>query len=235
MHVLYRISDNGYVKPKFENATKQRCLLNLLEQWPLEEVTVFADKCVPETMDFLMDYAEVTGLRVHDISTNPNAGSSSGTWRIVRDWALDLPDEEIVYFVEDDYLHLDMSRTCLLEGVERADYVTLYDAPDKYVPASKGGNPLIGDDGADETKVILTKSHHWRLTNSTTMTFACKVHTLREDNDTWKKYTSGTHPHDFQCFLELRQYGRALISPIPTLSTHCEPAWAAPLMDWSTL
>lgn len=234
MKVLYRISDNGYVKPKFENATKRRCLLNFLEQWPLEEIIVFADRCISETKDFLLDYADQTGLILYDIPDG-FGGSSAASWRHVRDYALTLPDDEAVYFVEDDYFHLDMSRTCLLEGLERADYVTLYDAPDKYVPASKGGNPLIDDDGADISKVILTKSHHWRLTNSTTMTFACKVQTLRDDNDIWKKYTSSTHPHDFECFLELRASGRSLISPIPTLSTHCEPAWAAPLMDWNTL
>jgi hypothetical protein len=142
-------------------------------------------------------------------------------------------DDEVVYFLEDDYLHLDGSRTALLEAIDRADYVTLYDAPDKYVPARMGGNPYIEDDGADPTRVILTKSRHWRLTNSTTMTFATRVKTLREDNDVWKQFTEGNHPHDFQAFLALRAKGRALLSPIPTLSTHCEPAWAAPLVDWS--
>ena len=229
MRCLYRISDNGYVKSKFANATKQRCLLNFLSQWPLEEVTVYVDRVIPETRKFLDEYAEMTGLQLVDI----DGGSSAASWRIVRDAALELPDNEVVYFVEDDYLHLDGSRTCLLEAIERADYVTLYDAPDKYVPASMGGNPFIEDDGADPTRVILTKSSHWRLTNSTTMTFACRVGTLRADNEIWKKYTDGSHPHDFQAFLELRAAGRALISPIPTLSTHCEPAWAAPLVDWS--
>jgi hypothetical protein len=128
---------------------------------------------------------------------------------------------------------LDNSRTCLLEAIERADYVTLYDAPDKYVPASMGGNPFIEEDGADPTKVILTNSHHWRITNSTTMTFACHMGTLWDDWKVWEKWTSETHPHDFQAFLELREKGRTLLSPIPTLSTHCEPAWLAPLVDWS--
>jgi hypothetical protein len=233
MKCLYRISDNGYVKPKLPNATKQRCLLNFLEQWPIDEVIVFADLCKAETMEFLQDYSETTGLQIHLIQ----GGSSAGSWRIVRDFVVrTIPDNEVVYFVEDDYFHLDMSRTCLLEAIERADYVTLYDAPDKYVPANMGGNPYIDEDGTDLTRVCLTKSHHWRLTNSTTMTFACKAKTLREDLPIWKKYTDeGDHPHDFQAFLELRAKGRSLLSPLPTLSTHCEPAWLAPLMNWETL
>lgn len=229
MKVLYRISDNGYKKTKLDNATKKNCLLNFLTHWPREEITVYMDKCIPETQAFLHEYADITGLDVQEIQ----GGSSAGSWRIVRDIALTLPDDEIVYFVEDDYFHLRNSRQAILEGIDRAKYVTLYDAPDKYVPALLGGNPFIGEDGADDTRVILTKSTHWRLTNSTTMTFATRVGTLREDLPIWKKHTEGDHPHDFQAFLELRERGRSLISPIPSLSTHCEPSWLAPLIDWT--
>jgi hypothetical protein len=232
MHCIYRISDNGYKKAKFGNATKIRCLLNFILEWPQDEITVLADKCRPETRELLRDYQQTTGLDVEDI----DGGSSAQSFRLALEFALRFDDNEVVYFVEDDYWHLTHSRRCLLEGIERADYVTLYDAPDKYIPASRGGNPFIEDDGGDVSKVILTASSHWRITNSTTCTFATRVGTLREDWDIWKQWCfptpQQTHPHDFQCFLALREKGRALISPIPTLSTHCEPAWAAPLVDW---
>jgi hypothetical protein len=161
-----------------------------------------------------------------------NGGSSAAGFRIVLNEALKLQNDEIVYFVEDDYLHLPKSRQVLLEGLERVDYVSLYDHADKYIPASRGGNPFIDDDGAEVTKVFVTKTTHWKLTNSTTMTFGAKVSTLKEDEAIWKKYTSETYPHDFKCFLELRESGRALATPIPGYSTHCEPMWASPLTDW---
>lgn len=231
MKVLYRISDNGYKKPKLPNATKQNCLHNFLVTWKPQEVTVFKDKVTPETDAWLTEWSEVGNLEVQTIS---EGGSSAGSWRFVAHWAMDnLPRSEVVYFVEDDYFHLEGSRKALLEAIERADYVTLYDAPDKYVPASMGGNPFIEEDGADPTRVILTPSRHWRITNSTTMTFACRVGTLVDDWAVWDKWTQPPHPHDFQAFLELREKGRTLLSPIPTLSTHCEPAWLAPLVDWS--
>jgi hypothetical protein len=106
---------------------------------------------------------------------------------------------------------------------------------DKYIPASQGGNPFIDNTAAEQTVVFLTTNRHWKLTNSTTMTFATTVKTLREDADTWRRHTSGTYPHDFQCFLELRDKGRTLASPIPSLATHCEPRWAAPLIDWNNI
>jgi hypothetical protein len=45
------------------------------------------------------------------------------------------------------------------------------------------------------------------------MTFACRVGTLREDMPIWEKWTSGTHPHDFQAFLELREKGTFCSKP----------------------
>lgn len=230
MKVLYRISDNGYQKVKFANATKRDCLENFVAAWNRRgEIQLYVDKVVPETQAWIDQFCPLMDIPVIPIQ----GGSSAASWRVVMNEALALPQDEVVYFVEDDYLHLRGCREALLEAIERADYVTLYDAPDKYVPARLGGNPFIEDDGADPTKVILTKSRHWRLTNSTTMTFACKVKTLWEDKEVWDKWTSGDHPYDFQCFLELRERGRTLLSPIPSLSTHCEPRWAAPLIDWS--
>jgi len=228
LRVYYRISDAGYKKPKI--ATKKHCLLNFLSQWPLEEIEVYADKVNAETKQFLDDYAELTSLNVQYIPEEQ--GGNAASWRYVKEKALALPDTEVVYFVEDDYLHLDYSRRILLEGIVRADYVSLVDYPDKYIPASRGGNPFIDDSGSEPTRVILTASTHWRLANSTTMTFATKVKTLREDNEIWSKHTSGVHPNDFPCFIELLQKGRSLITPIPSLATHAEPGTLAPLIEW---
>lgn len=227
MRILYRISDGSYKKERFQNATKKGCLDNFLKHFPANEITIYADNVKDETYDWINTY----GLSV----IRTNGGSSAAGFRIVMEEALKLDDNETVYFVEDDYLHLDNSRKVLLEGLERAHYVSLYDHRDKYIPASMGGNPFIEDDAAEVTKVFVTNTTHWKLTNSTTMTFATKVSTLREDSGIWRKYTNGTYPHDFKCFLELRENGRTLATPLPGYSTHCEPMWASPLTDWASL
>jgi hypothetical protein len=227
MKIFYRISDGSYKKDRLPNATKKHCLDNFLQFFPSNEVFIYADNVKDETFERLSSY------NCELIRTN--GGSSAGGFRIVLAAALDLPTDEVLYFVEDDYLHLPNSREILLEGIERSHYVTLYDHVDKYIPASMGGNPFIGDDGAEETKVLLTKNRHWKMTNSTTMTFATTTDILREDADVWKKFTAGTYPHDFDCFMELRQKGRTLISPMPSLSTHCDTPWVAPLINWETI
>lgn len=228
MKVFYRISDggNGW-KVKFPFATKQHCLENFLKHFPKEEVILCADNVRETTHQWLSTLGCSSIWRT-------SYGNAYGFKKILQK-ALEYPDTEVIYFVEDDYLHRENSYTVLLEGLERADYVSLYDHIDKYMLPANGGNPLIGDDAAEETRVFLTKSTHWKLTNSTTMTFASTVNILREDYDIFDKNTNGTISQDFQSFLDLRARGRSLATPIPGYSTHCEVMWAAPLIDWSTV
>jgi hypothetical protein len=227
MKVLYRISDGSTPKEKFRNATKKYCIENFLKQFPKEEVIIYADNVKDETFQWITD------LGCDTVRTN--GGSSAAGFRIVFDEALKLSDDEIVYFVEDDYLHVTNSRQVLLEGLERVNYVSLYDHLDKYMLPAYGGNPYIGDDAAEETKVFLTKHSHWKLTNSTTMTFATTVKVLREDEEVWRKHSTGICPRDFDAFIELREKGRTLATPLPGYSTHCDVQYPSPLIDWETV
>lgn len=227
MKVLYRISDGSTPKEKFKNATKQHCIDNFLQNFPRDEVIIYADNVRDESYEWIV----ALGCETH----RTNGGSSAAGFRIVFEESLKFDNDEWVYFVEDDYLHLPNSRTVLLEGLERADYVSLYDHLDKYMIPAYGGNLYIGDDCAEETKVFLTKNSHWKLTNSTTMTFAAKVSTLRKDADVWRKHSTGICPRDFDAFIELRELGRTLATPLPGYSTHCDPQYPTPLRDWSVV
>jgi hypothetical protein len=111
-------------------------------------------------------------------------------------------------------------------------FVSLYDHPDKYMDPSIGGNPYC-EGGAEDTRVYLTNSCHWKITNSTTMTFAATVDTLKRIEPTLRKWTNTPHPHDFEMFIELREQNELLITPIPGYSTHGETQWLAPTIDWS--
>lgn len=227
---LYRISDGGYAKVKLKHATKIHCLKNYLKVFGNDGLVVFADKCKPETIEGL----RVLGVKFVEIT----AGSSARSWRLVARYALEkLSSADFVYFLEDDYLHRPNSKEVLAEGLEIGDYVTLYDHPDKYFSPKQGGNPLVRE-GGEETRVLLTKSTHWKLTNSTTMTFAARVSTLQADKLTWWWFTRGRHPHDFRIFKALTgsrllRRRRRLLSPIPGYSTHVENAFLAPITDWT--
>ena len=226
MKIIYRISDAGYNKVKPDYISNEACLANATKVFDDCEWSVIADNVSEETDLMICKY-----VRRSDVFY-ASVGHGAGTFNLALDEALKMSDNDTVYFIENDYLHLPDSRVIIEEGLELgASYVSLYDHPDKYLSPEKGGNPYCKG-GAEDTRVYLTDSTHWKITNSTTMTFAAKVSTLREDEKILREFTSGKHPHDFQMFLKLRENNKLLITPIPGYSTHGETAWLSPLINW---
>jgi len=227
MKIIYRISDTGYNKVKPEYINNESCLKNATEVFKEAEWYLIADNVSDQTNNMMQKYVPLNCTEYQSV------GHGAGTFNIALDKALTYDADDIVYFIENDYIHKSESAKIIKEGFELgASFVALYDHPDKYLDPSKGGNPYcVG--GAEDTRVYLTDSCHWKITNSTTMTFAAKVSTLKRIEPILRKHTSGTHPDDFQMFLELRQKGELLITPIPGYATHGETAWLSPLTDWS--
>jgi hypothetical protein len=230
--IIYRISDAGYNKVKPLYINNGNCLKNAVRVFGKENFHVIADNVSEETKRIIWD-CDIQDTHIDYVSV----GHGAGTFNLALDWALKQDEDTIVYFLENDYIHKPNSDKILLEGIEMgADYVSLYDHPDKYIPANRGGNKFVDDDGGEVTKIYLSKSCHWKLANSTTMTFAGKVKTIKRDETILRKWTNmGHYPRDFDMFLELRENGVALMTPIPGFSTHGETDWLSPLTDWSKI
>jgi hypothetical protein len=139
-------------------------------------------------------------------------------------------DNDIIYFLEDDYLHRAGWIDIMLEGFEYigADYYTLYDHPDKY---------YLQMYESLQSKIIATPSVHWRTTPSTTNTYACKFETLKKHLDIHIQYCDlvekWTKDHDK--FTHLWKIGSNLISCMPGYSTHVEGNMLSPIIDWSKI
>jgi len=266
MKFLYRISNNSYNKPKLPNASKEQCFINFLHNVPVasDSIDVLADNVTPELKSFLETHLPNNG-RLIEI----NAGSNGASFRKQIEMACELPDDEIVMLHEDDYLyrpHLGdtairkFNQLVIAEGLQKADYISLYDHPDKYIqrlqldentprsviPAcidhpliflegTQWGNPNVNADGVENTGVFLTDRTHWKFTNSTTLTFAVYVKTLKADYPVWEKNCRDAHPHDFWAFSELVKSGRKIATPIPGLATNTELPWISPFYEWSEL
>ena len=139
-----------------------------------------------------------------------------------------LDSEDIVYIVEDDYLHLKGWDQILQEAFStfNVDYVTLYDHPDKYFL------PMYND---LQSKLLHSNSVHWRTTPSTCNTYSGKWRTFQKHWGTHIKYClpESTHDgYDHTKFLDLWNQGSNLISPIPGYSTHCELSFLTPTVNW---
>ena len=133
--------------------------------------------------------------------------------------------------IEDDYVHRDGALTALQEIFRsgEADYVTLYDHPDKY--GYETDNPYVS--GGEKTRVFLTESCHWKYSVSTTMTMAAFVHTFRKDKNVFMRWSNGDILADSPIFFELVNFHhRKLLLPIPSYSSHCQNPHVAKLVDW---
>lgn len=111
------------------------------------------------------------------------------------------------------------------------DYATLRLHPDKFIPPSRGGNPLLDEKGGEETRVYQSAERFWMITNSTGMYPAATARVMKEDLDTWYwGVTQGRASRDFDIWLKLRDKGRKLVMPIPTGMCHTEVESASPLI-----
>ena len=229
MRIIYRISDAGYNKIKPDYINNEACLANAVKVFDDCEWSIIADNVSKETSDMIEKY------KSKDHILYVEEGNGAATFNIALDEALTMSDNDTVYFLENDYLHKPDSRVILEEGIQLgASFVSLYDHPDKYMDPNEGGNPYC-EGKSENTRVYCTDSVHWKITNSTTMTFAAQVSTLKECEETLRKHTSGSHPNDFQMFIELMQKEKFLVTPIPGYATHGETAWLSPLTDWSKI
>jgi hypothetical protein len=142
----------------------------------------------------------------------------------------DYDNEDIIYFLEDDYLHKPGWIDILLEGFEYigADYFTLYDHPNKYYHGMWDKLPSY---------LIISPSVHWRTTVSTTNTYACKFKTLKQHFDIHVQYCDLVEKwvKDHDKFTYLWNIGSNLVSCIPGYSTHVEENMLSPIINWKEI
>ena len=101
MIIYYRISSNSYNKPRIPGATKSVCLKNFLEIFQEETIFLIKDNCdelaEKEIEKVLKDYPH--------IKTETTQLGNSGSFKYALSQAISHDPNEIIYFVEDDYLH----------------------------------------------------------------------------------------------------------------------------------
>jgi hypothetical protein len=193
---------------------------------------IIADNVDPELKKFLNSKTS-DNIKL----TEHNLGSNGASFRYQLDLASSFPVGEIILLQEDDYLYKPAEwpyvkkttyKQLLEEVLDTADYASLYDHPDKYLAPALGGNKYISNKGVENTGIFRTKNSHWKYTNSTTCTFACKSETIRGDLKIWRQFCQADHPYDFQAFIALSLKGRKLASSIPGKATHCELGFISP-------
>ncbi len=149
-------------------------------------------------------------------------------------------DDDIIYFVEDDYLHKLQWPEKMLEGftIEDSSYISLYDHNDKYY---RRLNPIIKSTYQNmykdlKSEITVTNTLHWRTVSSTTDTLAIKRKDLIRYREVFTYFSSiAMHSLDHERGLYLTSIGFKLWTCIPGYSTHMEPDYMSPTTDWSLI
>lgn len=227
MKILFRATSHSAGKCRPPWFSYESCFKTLVPREKKDELIVFFDgdqETVPE-------YIRARGTRIEFAK---DGGSETKSFRSLLEFLKNenFENDEIVYIVEDDYLH----RPCGLDALEdvlthtNVDYATLYDHADKYFPG-------YFEQFATGFKTFLfhTEKCHWRTTPSTTNTFATKYRTLMNDFETHMKFSDVEEKvsRDHEKFHALWSEGRTLVSSVPGFSTHVENMLMSPCFDWS--
>lgn len=248
--IVYRISDHSNpekIKPYY--ASKENCLRTLVREFGSDNLHIVCDNTSNETNNMVKKYSKNIYL-----TNNGNTGTFLYSWKLAHELSKDklgMSENDIVYFVEDDYIHRRNSQNILKEAFMylKAPYVTLYDHPDKYQDKSDSrfkwghGKIDIDENGirkpinvyieGEDTTLYATKSCHWKLTSSTTMTFATTVRNIREDmDDMFNLHNGKPLPMGGATFKLLYAKGKALVSSVPSYSAHGEERWLPYFVNW---
>ncbi len=239
IHILYRhVHVKANARSRDPNKSRpewfshEKCFKNLLDtihQDPLGHrvsITVMYDG-PPEDLqdDFIAPYLAnpENGIRLQYLK----AGSDINSFLITLAYAhrAEFAPNDIVYFLENDYVHQHGWVSKVLElyaSGQTFDIVSLYDHKDKYFL------PMYAQLTA---RLLLSPTHHWRTTPSSCATFLLEKSAFDRDYDA---FSCGQN--DFFFFSELTgRRGRVMLSPIPGLSTHSMEGYLSPNVDWAQL
>lgn len=230
IHVINRhckFSAVSVNKSRPEWFSKHACFSNLPDtarDWDRINTIYILDGCQAKDHDILkfLDRTET----IIEINENSEVGSFHALLDTIEN--LKCNPDDIVYSLEDDYLHRNFWDDILVEGINipGVSYVSLYDHKDKY---------FLPEYQRLTSQILYTESCHWRTTPSTTNTYAAKYKIWLEDMEIHRKFSVRGEmcTRDHQKFLELGRKGRVLVTPIPGYATHVETNYLSPVVDWT--
>lgn len=228
MKVFFRTTSNKAGKYRPEWFSYEACYRNIKNSIRNQDNLVVFFDGTPETVPEYIDLDKIVFAK--------DGGSETKSFVSLMEYLKEqnFDPDELIYIVEDDYLHKAGSLDALEDVLRNTnvDYATLYDHEDKYFPD-------YFEKFATGFKTLLfhTEKSHWRTTPSTTNTFATKYKILMDDMETQLKFSPKEEKtsRDHEKFHELWMNGRSLVSSVPGFSTHVENMLMSPCFDWSVL
>jgi len=252
LHVIFRACDlvlavNGAPRPfgLDKRMLVQVCFESLYEalQAVPHTLTVLGDKLSPEITAFFESYPGVRLLH----GSFGNEASIRETFRL----ADALPDDDWVYFCEDDYLHVPQTFEIIQDLLRNGERCSMQYRPRirsfaSFIDPGKLDLVIFPPDYPDRylgknrrfSLVFHGERWHWRQVSNVTFTFMLKLSTFRRHRKLLEFSATGANDAHLSRRLFGRYHflGRALcLSPMPALSTHMHMTTMSPVVDWEAL
>lgn len=195
----------------------EKCFINLLDTIKNTDTELHVVFDGNAKDNFIWKYK--SNYTLHEIKAGNDFQSAMETYQIAK--SIVNKDEDIIYFLENDYLHSPnwVEKVKDLFNTYNVNYVSLYDHNDKYFL------PMYDD---LVSKIFTTKTSHWRTTPSTCGTYLIKNKLFKEDFDI---HTGMQGDHNKYIWLNQNRT-RFVVTPIPGLSTHCMEGLMSPTINW---
>lgn len=230
--VIYRCCE-GDTKGAFRppHFSKVNCLNNFLD------VFKFNDKPKGVTVDIIAVHDGPIGslhnmLQELDVTIDKiDVRSNEKSLLHCLDLGASLQDADIIYFLEDDYLHTTTGLEVLLDGFKTAqqfnksNIISIYHHPDR--------TSRTDDIDRGKTFILLGETGYWRTAESTTCTWATTRESYLNNGIYDKAKKFGLSDREF--FRSLHSEGTILFNPIISASTHCHVPYMGHFVDWSSI
>jgi hypothetical protein len=227
LNIIYRICEkregsNSGGNPNHRPTwfSKKKCLLSFLKSVEsarslVGEIVFIHDGPKGELYDIVKNYNHY----------NSNHGNYIGTLSLAYEIALSMPGD--LYFVEDDYLHIQDSVKVTALALDNLKLISGYDHPVRYNPMKYNGC----NDSNYDMKVVFdeTSQHHWRTNESVCHTYAISGEVFRNMRSTITNFECIRH--DQNLFRELYRHNIPLWTSIPGIITQVDP-YLSPGIDW---
>ena len=205
-------------------------------------ITILGDRLSKEMQEFFRSYP-VTLL-------NEELGNDKSIRRQIE-IALESPDDEWVYFCEDNYLHVPQAFLWIDDLItNRKSYISSKRLASqiRFIRIRLDDKPLVihTPDYPDRylpkylrfSLIFISKYCHWRQIRNTTFTILTEAKTVKRYKSILLRSSIGADDGFLsrRLFAGLRFGSKALcISPIPGVSTHMHEEVMTPLVDWEKI
>lgn len=204
----------------FEECFKN--FLKTIEKWESVTLHVVFDTSRGHLEDNWIFKYQQENIIFHEIEGGSMDKAAMEMYKIAKELSEDMNEDDLFMFQENDYKFQDwVSDIHALYRYfgDQLNYVSLYDHADKYM--SNVYPDLV-------SKIVTTSFRHWRTTPSTCGSYICTKKIFLED---YEIHTNVIGDHNKWVYLN-QEKGRFLLTPIPSLSTHCMDGLLSPCINW---